>query len=294
MGAAATAVCSEKTFASKNKEEGVFSYCLNTSTISGQNPGLEEYIAIAANAGYDGLELWIRDVKAYLEKGHTLDALKRLIADYGLTVEGAIGFAPWLKGSAGMKQMREEMEMMASIGGKRIAAPASGFNREDTLDFSVAAEKYHELLEIGNELGIQPCLEFWGTSPVLSNLGQALLIAAGANHPSAMILADGYHMFRGCSGFQSLKMLSGNALEIFHMNDYPGNIPREKQNDSDRVFPGDGIAPLKQILTELKSMGGKKVLSLELFNPEYWKQDAEDIARIGLQKMKKLVADIET
>jgi sugar phosphate isomerase/epimerase len=97
-------------------------------------------------------------------------------------------------------------------------------------------------------------------------------------------------MFRGQSDYSSLKMLRGNVLEIFHMNDYLGTVPRELQADKDRVYPGDGAAPIKQILTDLAQMGGVKVLSLELFNQEYWKQDAFHVAKTGLDKMKALTA----
>jgi hypothetical protein len=46
---------------------------------------------------------------------------------------------------------------------------------------------------------------------------------------------------------------------------------------------------MKEILTDLRRMGGTKVLSLELFNTEYWKQDSLEVAKTGLQKMKKMV-----
>jgi len=39
-------------------------------------------------------------------------------------------------------------------------------------------------------------------------------------------------------------------------------------------------------------MGGTKVLSLELFNETYWKQDALQVAKTGLQKMKLLVNEV--
>ena len=280
-------------YSSIRKLSAEFSFCLNTSTISGQTPSLKDYIDIAATTGYDGVELWVRDVKKYLESGNSSQSLKSYIENRGLIVEGAIGFAPWLKGREGMEQMREEMELMASIGCKRIAAPASGFTEGEKLEYVDAGEKFHELLEIGLETGIQPCLEFWGASPVLNHMGQVLMIAAIANHPAVKILADVYHMFRGGSGFDTLKMLNGDILELFHMNDYIDTIPREQQKDSHRVYPGDGVAPFKQILTDLKNMGGRKVLSLELFNPNYWKQDAAEVARTGLVKMKELIADIE-
>ena len=54
----------------------------------------------------------------------------------------------------------------------------------------------------------------------------------------------------------------------------------------DRVYPGDGVAPLKQIIADLRAMEGTKILSLELFNREYWQQDPLQVARMGLEKMK--------
>ncbi|MEP6845810.1 MAG: hypothetical protein ABI861_07390 [Panacibacter sp.] len=42
----------------------------------------------------------------------------------------------------------------------------------------------------------------------------------------------------------------------------------------------------------MKSIGGTKVHSLELFNKTYWAQDALLVARTGLQKIKSLVNEI--
>lgn len=268
----------------------VFRYCLNTSTISGQNPGLLKYIDIAAKAGYSGVELWVRDVQQYLGKGKSASDLKKYIADKGITVENAIGFAPWLT-TEGMEQMKQEMELMGSIGCKRMAAPVM-LKQGETLDLFEAGKKYRDLIELGKQTGLKPLLEFWGASKALYHIGQAMMIAAVANHPEASILADVYHMFRGGSGYDSLKMLKGNAIEVFHMNDFVSSIPREEQKDGDRVYPGDGAAPMKQILTDLKNMGGTKILSLELFNKEYWAKTAEDVAKTGIEKMKALVAQV--
>jgi sugar phosphate isomerase/epimerase len=74
------------------------------------------------------------------------------------------------------------------------------------------------------------------------------------------------------------------------MNDYPSDPPREKIADRDRVYPGDGIAPLKQILADLRRLNPEMVLSLEVFNPAYWKTDPLDTAKTGLAKMKSAVA----
>jgi sugar phosphate isomerase/epimerase len=279
-------------FSNQQKEYSVFRFCLNTSTIRGQKPGLLKSIEIASKAGYDGIELWVDDVKQYLSEGNSASSLKKYIADHQLKVENAIGFAPWLTGKEGFDQMKKDMEMMASIGCTRIAAPAAGVSADQPLNLEQAGKSYRELVALGRQTGVMPLLEFWGASKVLYNISQAMMICSLANDPDVKILADVYHLFRGNSGFESLKMLRGNVIEVFHMNDFVASIPREQQKDSDRVYPGDGAAPMKQILSDLKNMGGTKVLSLELFNEEYWKQDPLMVARTGLKKMKALAGQL--
>lgn len=274
-----------------------FRFCLNTSTISGQKLGIRKDIEIAAMAGYDGIELWVPNVQAYIKEGNSLHSLKRHIIDSGLQIENAIGFSSWLiedesKRKAGFATMREEMDMMAELGCKRIAASPAGLSADKPLDLQKAGESYKQLIGLGRQTGVMPQLEFWGASGTLYNLGQAMMIAAEAGDPDVRILADVYHLFRGGSSFESLKMLQGHVLEIFHINDYVSTIPREQQADKDRVYPGDGVAPMKQILTDLDAMGGVKVLSLELFNQSYWDMDALAVAKTGLEKMRVQVASI--
>jgi len=54
---------------------------------------------------------------------------------------------------------------------------------------------------------------------------------------------------------------------------FRGNNKKTRQG-----VPRDGVAPLKQIVSDLAGMGGTKVLSLELFNLEYWKNDPLAVA----------------
>jgi 2-keto-myo-inositol isomerase len=278
----------------EKKSETDFRFCLNTSTINGQKLGIRKSIEIGAQAGYDSLEVWVRDVQAYIADGNSLAGLTQHIRDAGIEIANAIGFAPWMSdvdevSKKGFEQMRNEMEMMATIGCTRIAAPPAGQFIQTELNLFEAGEKYRRLIELGRSMGVMPQLEFWGASPVLYQMGQIMMIAAVANDPDVRLLPDVYHMFRGGSGYNTLKMLSGNMIEVFHLNDFPAHIPRTEQKDADRVYPGDGAAPMKQIFEDLTRMGGIKHLSLELFNPGYWEEDPLMVAKTGLAKMKKFV-----
>lgn len=271
-----------------------FRYCLNTSTIRGQELGIVREVEIASAAGYQGLEPWIRELDEYVKTGGSLSDLRKRIADAGLTVESAIGFATWIvdddeQRQKGLEEARRSMDLVAQIGGTRLAAPPVGATDLPKLDLFRAAERYRKLLELGDEMGVVPQAEVWGFSKNLSRLGETAFVAIESGHPQACILPDIYHIHKGGSDFHGLKLLSQTAVHVFHVNDYPAEPPRDTITDAHRVYPGDGVGPLTQIFQDLMRCGSRCVLSLELFNREYWKQDALEVAKTGLAKTKAAV-----
>lgn len=275
-------------------------YCINTSTIREQKLSLEEEVDLAAEVGYTGIEPWIREIEAHQQSGKSLSDLKKRIADHGMRVESAIGFARWIvddeaERQSGLEQMKRDMELVAAIGGTHIAAPPVGMHSKNSpsVDLFAAAERYRTLLELGREMGVTPQVEIWGPSKNLSRLGEAVFVAVESDHPDACVLPDIYHIFRGGSGFSGLELISGSAIHCFHFNDYPAQPERTQMNDSHRVYPGDGVAPWREIRASLSAIGFQGTVSLELFNHDYWKQDPKTVLRTGLQKMKAALADGE-
>ena len=281
---------------SKEPNEMPVRFALNMSTIRGQELPIDKQIEVAAKAGYDGIEPWIRDLEDYVKGGGNLDDLRKRIADAGMTVDSAIGFAKWIvdddaERQAGLEQARADMKLVKAIGGSRIAAPPVGANRPGGPQPAMPdiADRYRKLLEIGAEEGVIPQLELWGPSATLSKLSELAYVAAGAGHPDACVLPDFYHIYKGGNDFAGLGMIEASRIHCFHMNDYPANPPIAEIGDKHRVFPGDGICPLPTIIRQLIDNGFAGTFSLELFNPEYWKRDALEVAVEGLQKSKAVV-----
>jgi sugar phosphate isomerase/epimerase len=181
------------------------------------------------------------------------------------------------------------MDLVRQVGGKRLAAPPVGATDRSDLDLHQVAGRYRALLELGDTMGVVPEVEVWGFSKTLGRLGEAALVAIESGHPRACILADVFHLYKGGSPFEGLSLLDGAALPVLHFNDYPAEPPRDKITDAQRVYPGDGVAPLKDLVRRLRENGFRGMLSLELFNREYWKQDALTVARTGLEKMRAVV-----
>lgn len=291
VGLAPAELCAEP----DRSKEKPFRFSLNTSTIRGQELGIVREVEIAAQAGYDAIEPWMDTLNNYVKGGGSLKDLRKRISDLGLAVESAIGFAQWIVDDEaarknGLEQARRDMEILVQIGGKRIAAPPVGAHDKPGPDLPTAAARYRTLLELGDRTGIIPQAEVWGFSKTLSRLGETVYVAVESDHPKACVLPDVYHLYKGGSGFEGLKLLSGLAVQVLHLNDYPAEPARESISDAHRVYPGDGVAPLKEALRELRLAGFRGILSLELFNRDYWKQDALDVAKTGLAKMRTVVA----
>jgi len=146
------------------------------------------------------------------------------------------------------------------------------------------------LCVVGEEFNVSPMVEVWGFSKNLSRLGESFFVALEAAHQNACLLPDFFHIYKGGSDFAGFDLIAGDAIPVFHINDYPADPPRDTIKDSDRVFPGDGISPIPRVLKGLHKNGFRGALSLELFNKTYWARPAEDVLKEGLEKCRAVVA----
>ena len=295
-GAGALAAAALPVAAEEKPPAEPFRYMLNTSTIRGQKLSLPEEIAVASKAGYHAIEPWVSELDQYAKGGGSLKDLGKSIRDVGLTVESSIGFAEWIvddevKRKKGLEQARRDLGLVQQIGGKRMAAPPAGARDRAGLDLLKAAERYRALADIADSFGIVPMVEFWGPAKSLSRLGEATLVAMESGYPKACVLADVYHLYKGGSGFAGLNLVGPQTVQVLHTNDYPAMPPRDKITHADRVYPGDGVAPLKQVLRDLYRIGFRGHLSVELFNRKYWMQDAMVVARTGIEKVRAVVRE---
>ncbi len=275
------------------KPSPAFKYSLNMSTIRGQKLGFVKELETASKAGFSSVEIWIDTFQGYLQQGGSVTEARRIIHDLGIEVENAIGFAKWIVDDeatrkAGLEQLQREMEQLAQIGCKRIAAPPMGANGSNAplIDLNVVTERYLTILEMGKNTGVMPILEMWGGSPNLKKISQVLYVITESGHKDARVLMDTFHIFKGGSNPDSMAFVGKDAVDIFHINDYPAGITPGKISEPDRIYPGDGIAPLKQMLQHIKHPGKPVIISLEVFNNNYYQQDALLVAKTGLAKMK--------
>lgn len=267
--------------------------CLDTATI--RPASLEEKVDIAARAGFDAIEPWEGELRRYEADGGSLSDLRRRIEDAGLFVPSVIGLwnaipptrEEW---DAGLPATRDRMRMASAVGAQQIQVIPQPDRPWSEFDLGWASARYRELLEMGiADYRLVPAMVFVEFLPGCARLGQAAAIALDADHPQARIIPDAFHMHIGGSGFSGLRKIQGDFIAIFQFNDAPATPARGELKDEHRVFPGDGILPLEQCLRDLRDIGFERCVSLELYNPTYWKRDLLDVAREGREKTLRVI-----
>jgi sugar phosphate isomerase/epimerase len=261
-----------------------FLYCLNTSTI--QPTPILKKIAVASKAGFQAIEPWNNEIDAYLQGGGSMRELRTALDDAGLKVASVIALFDWIDPSpAALEECRRRMEQAAMLGSPYIVASPP----QAVVHLNRAAKAYGELIALGRQFQVKPAMEFLGFVSGVKSMAAAWAIAAGSGDAEATVVGDVFHMLRGGSTVDDLLMISGDRMAIFHVNDVPAEIPVTSQTDHDRVMVGEGVADLPRVVANLRTIGYRGPISLELFNKTLWERDPLEVAKIGIERLKSLV-----
>jgi sugar phosphate isomerase/epimerase len=249
-----------------------------TSAAAGFRKSLEGW----ARAGIKNIEITAPILDDFL-KTDTLAAAGRLISDLGLTpVSGACAvgglWEPTSTRAASLENFRKRCEMFASLGLTKIYAPTSTAQKFTLADYKAGAQNMHEVGEIAKVFHLTAMAEFVRASSFVSTLPTLLKMTREAAHPNLRPMFDCYHFWSGLNKFEDLDLIHQGEIAHVHFQDVP-DMPRELLDNTTRIIPGDGIAPLVRILRKLSEKGYSGPLSVELFLPEFQQADPYELAR---------------
>ena len=264
-------------------------FCLNTSTIKPQP--LIRKIELAAQAGYDGIELWVNDVYDFIGRCGEVRDVEKALADNGLIVPSMIAIRQWgdMDGweyELVKDEARRRFALCARLGASYIVATPP-LEKTETEHLP---ERYRDLLQIGREEGIKPTFEYISFFKSVYRLANAWEIVQKTDDPDSSIILDAFHNWNSNSTLNDLREIPVEKISHYHIDDAaPGKAPTT-QTDPDRVMIGEGQIDLAAEIAVLKEKGYDKTVSLELFNAELWEQDPLEIISTGLARMKALFA----
>jgi len=258
--------------------------------------GLVEDIAQAEAAGFDLIEIWAAKLRTYLKR-HSLEDLKREFAGKRLkpiainSIE-RISFCPDYSEVRRVEQEMEELGSVAHALNCPYIVVVPSFLKKPAPEAVVIKEtvaRLRVLSEQAKNFPVSLAFEFLGFADCSVNtLALAHRIITQVHRRNVGLVLDTFHFFAGGSSLQSILELNPKKLFILHINDAPP-LTRTRLKDKHRLYPGDGVIPLKKIFTGLDRIGYRRLASIELFNPSYWKQPPAQVARTAFQKCKQVL-----
>ena len=247
--------------------------CLNRGTCGGNLP-LEQFVKLAADAGFDGADVDL----GYAEQHGGANALADLFATRGLRF-GGWGLGNWRGSPEDAESALAALDAHARLAAElKIDAcatwlmPSSDRPLMDNWAFHV--ERLAPCAEVLASHGLRLGLEFvspyhlrkQGPHEFIFTPGQMLELAAAVGE-NVGLLVDCFHLHCAASPMSELTAIPADKIVLAHLNDAP-KLPLYEVKDGERLLPGQGGIDLRGFIDALRQSGYVGPLSLEVFNAD--------------------------
>lgn len=264
--------------------------CMNGATTMPQS--LEDDLAAAAAAGFQGVELWWDKVQAYLGD-HSPSDLRALLGHHRLVPVSICPLLIWpFRDTEPARQSyRAAVELAPQIGCDLVIAcpdfrPAR-MEREEAL--AAHGNELRDMAGLAAKHGVRLAIEPISRHTLCAGSNDALELIRRAGSPDNVgLLVDTFHYFRSQVTADELDAIPIDKLFVVHVNDTEDGAIDEL-TDANRVYPLEGVIPLTQMLSGLVRRGYDGYLSVEIFRPEYWKQPGSDVAAHAMRSLSELI-----
>ena len=252
-------------------------------------------IKAASAAGFDLIEIWAAKLREFL-KTNTVGDLKQLLEEnnlppYSINSIEHITF----RSAEDYAQIKAECEDLSRIAAEIncpyvVVVPGKlpeNAGEEEIIEESVKV--LNELADIADKYNIGLAFEFLGQADCsVQTLDLDKKIIEKVNRKNVGLVIDTFHFYAGNSTFEAIETLDPEKLFIFHINDAE-DLPKEELTDAHRLYPGLGILPIKEIKQRFDKIGYDRMVSIEIFRPEYWNEDPFEVAKNAKAATEKVL-----
>ncbi|GMA60803.1 2-keto-myo-inositol isomerase [Alicyclobacillus fastidiosus] len=256
--------------------------CFNEATTL-ENSSLLSDLEICDQLGYDFIEIRTMDKLPEYLKTHTVGDLATFFQTHHikpLALNALVFFNN--RDEPGHREIVREFTSMlqtaSQLGAKYIVAvPLVTEEKILKADIqSSCVDVLRELSDLAAPYGVKIAVEFIGHPQCTVNtFGQAYEIITVVDRENVGLVLDCFHFHAMGSKLDDLKAADGSKVFILHIDDTE-DYPIGFLTDEDRLWPGLGAIDLHGILSTLKEIGYRDVVSVELFRPEYYRLNAEE------------------
>jgi 2-keto-myo-inositol isomerase len=249
-----------------------------------------EDVAHFADAGCNGMEVWLPKLETHLEQ-HSLADTQRLLGDRGMTLaaaayQGGLLLSQGEQRKAHYDHFRKRLDLCQGLGIPTLLVVADFAGAIDATALERSVVSLTQAAQWAAGFGVTLGLEFRARSSFCTSLDTAIALVEECGEPNVGVNLDVFHYYIGPSKFDDLDLLTPGRLAHVQLCDLAG-VPRELADDGDRVLPGDGDFRLGPLVDRLRQIGYQGWVSLELMNPTLWRANPTQVAEIGLTALRK-------
>lgn len=256
-----------------------------TVSISGS---LVEKLHAAANAGFDGVEIFENDLT---QSEFTPRQVRQLAESLGLEIIALQPLRNFEAMPAPLRQQnfyqaRKKFELMHELGTSKLMI-CSNVSPHVIDDPARAAADLHELAELAQKEHFMIGYEALAWGRFVHDYDQAWDIVKRADHSNLGILLDTFHMYARNNTLDTLRNeITADKIALVQLADAP-SLQMDVLNFSRhfRCFPGQGDMPILEFMQCLKEKGYRDYISHEIFNDEFRASQASDKATDGMRSL---------
>ncbi|WP_332630453.1 sugar phosphate isomerase/epimerase family protein [Halalkalibacter flavus] len=255
-----------------------------------ESASLQQNLEYCEKHGYDYIEIRAIDQLIDYLKENTLDDLKEYFDSHKikpLSLNALCFFNNRTKEDEEkiIEEFKEYLEICKKINCEYIAVVPSNIDvteKGKTLTEEVNASCVRvltHLSDLAEPYGVKIAFEFIGIPEnTVNTFAQAYSIVKEIDRDNVGLVYDTFQFTGMGSRFEDVTEETAEKIFIFHINDVDG-FPVGQMRDTDRVWPGHGVIDLEAHLNKLKELNYDFVASVELFRPEYYQMDPEEVIK---------------
>jgi sugar phosphate isomerase/epimerase len=243
---------------------------------------LANALRVMRETGWNAVELRRLDFTRATEAGRPAESVIELVRASGLPV-ACVGVELGWMWSQGEEHKRllgvfaEQCKRAVTLGCATVMSPVD----RGTGPLAAAAASVREVGDIAATHGLRLALEANSQAEQVNTLERLRELIARAGHPHCGLLFDTYHFQRSGGRLPALEAVAGEEIFYVQFSDVPatGLEPGKVLN---RLPPGHGVVPFKEIFRVLQAKGYTGPLSYEAPNTAAWARNPADVAREAL------------
>lgn len=250
---------------------------------------LEEKLSVAAQVGFDGVELFESDL---ISCALTPAQIRQRAADLGLRLElyqplRDIECVRDELFAANLRRAESKFEIMSQLGIDTVllCSTVSAMAVDDDV---LAAQQLRQLADLAAPYGIRVAYEALAWGRYVYDYHHTWKIVAAADHSYLGICLDSFHVLSREDDLSAIGDIPGSKIFYVQLADAPCmRLDVRQWSRHHRCFPGQGNFDLPSFLSRVLAAGYDGPLSLEVFNDVLRQADA---GRTATDALRSLIA----